>query len=54
MYVYPGDTSLMNAVWGGYTDIVKILLENGAEANIQNNDGKFLVLFDVHIQDDNG
>ena len=41
----------MNAVWGGYTDIVKILLENVAEANIQNNDGQFLVLFDVH---DNG
>ena len=39
MYFYLGDTSLIHAAWGGYTDIVKILLENGADVNIQDNDG---------------
>ena len=33
MYVYPGVTSLMQAAWNGHTDIVKILLQNGAHVN---------------------
>ena len=40
MYVYPGQTSLMAAAWKGLTDIVKILLENGADVNIQNKYGE--------------
>ena len=39
MYVHLGITSLMHAAWFGYTDIVKILLENGADVNIQSNNG---------------
>ena len=39
MFVYLGETSLMYAAWGGYTDIMKILLENGADVNIQNKYG---------------
>ena len=39
MYFYLGETSLMNAAEKGHTDIVKILLENGAEVNIQDYDG---------------
>ena len=39
MHVYPGMTSLMWAAWYGHTEIVKILLENGADVNIQENDG---------------
>ena len=39
MYIYLGETSLMYAAWGGYTDIVKILLENEADVNLQNKFG---------------
>ena len=39
MYVYPGETNLMTAVWKGHTKIVKILIENGADVNIQANNG---------------
>ena len=39
MYVYPGVTSLMYAAWKGHTGIVKILLQNGADVNIQNING---------------
>ena len=39
MYVYPGVTSLMAAAQKGHTEIVKTLLENGADVNIQNNWG---------------
>ena len=39
MYVHLGETSLMHAAWNGHTDIVKIFLENGADVNIQDNDG---------------
>ena len=39
MYVYPGVTSLMYAAWKGHTDIVMILLENGADVNLKKNNG---------------
>ena len=39
MYVYPGDTSLKWAAFRGHTDIVKTLLENGADVNLQNKYG---------------
>ena len=39
MYVYLGDTSLMYAASNGYTNIVKTLLENGADVNLQNKYG---------------
>ena len=40
MYVYPGVTSLMYAAWKGHTDIVMILLENGADVNLKKNNGQ--------------
>ena len=39
MYVYPGETSLMHAAFQGHTEIVKILLENGADVNLKKNNG---------------
>ncbi len=39
MYFCVGETGLTNAAWKGHTDIVKILLENGADVNLQDNDG---------------
>ena len=39
MYVYPGVSSLIRAAFQGHTDIVKILLENGADVNLQNKYG---------------
>ena len=39
MYVHLGSNSLTWAAEKGHTDIVKILLENGADVNIQDNDG---------------
>ena len=39
MYVYPGVTSLILAAFQGHTDIVKILLENGADVNLKKNNG---------------
>ena len=39
MYVYLGSYSLMIAAWEGHTDTVKILIENEADVNIQNNLG---------------
>ena len=39
MYVHLGSTSLMAAAWKGHTNIVKILLENGADVNLKKNDG---------------
>ena len=39
MYVHLGYTSLIWAAWRGHTDIVKILLENGADVNLQDDDG---------------
>ena len=39
MYVYPGISSLMHAALNGHTDIVKILLENGADVNFKRNNG---------------
>ena len=39
MYVYPGVTSLMAAAESGHTDIVEILIENGADANLPDNNG---------------
>ena len=45
MYVYPGETSLMFAAFQGHTEIVKIVLENGADVNIQNIYGQLHNLF---------
>ena len=39
MYVHLGYTSLMYAAWKGYTNIVKILIENGADVNFKRNNG---------------
>ena len=41
MYFYLGGNSLMYAADRGHTDIVKILIENEADVNLQANDGKF-------------
>ena len=35
MCIHLGETSLMNAAWKGHTDIVKILLQNGADVNLK-------------------
>ena len=35
VYFYPGVTSLMGAVWEGHTDIVMLLIENGAGVNLR-------------------
>ena len=45
MYFYLGVTSLMWAAFQGHTDIVKILLENGADVNLQNKYGELHNLF---------
>ena len=45
MYFYLGETSLMNAAIQKHTDIVKILLENEADVNIQNIYGQLHSLF---------
>ena len=39
MYVHLGSNSLTWAAEKGHTDIVKILLENGADVNLQNKYG---------------
>ena len=39
MYVHLGYTSLISAAFKGHTDTVKILLENGAGVNLQDDDG---------------
>ena len=39
MYVHLGDTSLTVAANKGHTDFVKILKENRADVNIQDNKG---------------
>ena len=39
IYLYLGRTSLMEAAVRGKTDVVKILLENGADINAKDNDG---------------
>ena len=39
IYLYLGTTSLMRAASHGKTDVVKILLENGADINAKSNNG---------------
>ena len=40
---FTGDTALIAAAWRGYTDIVKMLLENeNIDVNIKNIGGKYL------------
>ena len=39
MYVHSGVTSLMAAAFKGHTDILKILIENRADVNLQNTAG---------------
>ncbi len=38
IYLYLGDTSLMWAAWYGNSDVVKLLLQHGADINAKNND----------------
>ena len=45
MYVPLGSTSLIWAAYQCHTDIVKILLENGADVNLQNKYGELHNLF---------
>ena len=45
MYVHLGATSLIWAAWRGHTEIVKTLLENGADVNLQNKYGELHNLF---------
>ncbi len=45
MYVYPGLNSLIWAAFEGHTDVLKILLENGADVNFENMDGQLHSLF---------
>ena len=39
IYIYLEKTSLMNPAEKGYTDIVNILLEHGADVNTKDKDG---------------
>ena len=39
IYLYLGETSLMQAAENGHTDIVKILLKHGADVNIRDDIG---------------
>ena len=39
IYLYLGETSLMLAAWRGNTDVVKLLLEHGADINAKNKYG---------------
>ena len=36
-----GETSLMKAAWTGNDQVVKLLLENGADVNAEDNSGNF-------------
>ena len=40
IYLYLEWTSLHIAAWEGYIDMIKILLDHGANVNTKNNDGK--------------
>ena len=40
IYLYLGRTSLIYAAWVGYTEIVKILLEHGADVNTKDYEGQ--------------
>ena len=39
-----GDTALIEAAWRGSDSIVSILIQHGADLNIQNKDGKTIFL----------
>ncbi len=45
MFIFKGVTPLMWAAKRGHRDIVNLLLNQGANVNDKNNDGKFLILF---------
>ena len=49
MCIHLGETSLMNAAWKGHTEIVKILIENEADVNLQANAGYFLNYSSLHL-----
>ena len=48
IYLYLGRTSLMYAAWDGYTEIVKILLEHGADVNTKDYEGQLHNISLVH------
>ncbi len=43
MFIFIGWTPLMYAAEGGSLDIVKLLLNKGADIKAKDNDGKFLI-----------
>ena len=45
MFLFKGYTALMLAARGGHLDIVKLLLNQGANVNEKSNVGKFLILY---------
>ncbi len=45
MFLFKGVTPLMLAARGGNLDIVKFLLNQGANVNKKSNIGKFLILY---------
>ncbi len=38
--MFLGSTGLMGASWQGHLDVVRVLVENEAEVNAKNNNGK--------------
>ena len=45
MFLFKEDTPLMEAARAGHLEIVKLLLNQGANANDTSKAGKFLILF---------
>ena len=45
MFLFKGKNPLMYAAEKGYLDIAEFLVTHGADVNIKDNDGKFLILY---------